>query len=286
MADIALGTDTAGSVRMPAAICGVVGYKGSYDLVSRRDLIPLAWSLDHVGVFAHTTADAAWVTSTMAGHTWQVFWQPLQLSSASQLKLFCPTNYSFDVIDPSVRKVFEEALARLESAGVEIERGALTELDMSPTLQHFTMASEATQAHEELGMRHVSAMGEEVRTRLEAGQFIRAIDYIKAQRLRRVLSEALSRPLLAGAHAIVTPATVTGACDAQATIESSGKKVPLRSLLTRLTLPYNLTGMPAISLPCGHDADGFPVGLQLAALKGYDSLLLQVSLQCETVLEE
>ncbi|QIM48480.1 amidase [Pusillimonas sp. DMV24BSW_D] len=285
MADIALGTDTAGSVRMPAAVCGVVGYKGSYDLVSRKDLVPLAWSLDHVGVFAHKTVDAAWVTAIMAGHDAQAYWQPLQFDSVSQLKLFCPTNYSFDLIEPSVLTAFESALARLESAGVKIQRGALPALDMSPTLQHFTMAPEATQAHEELGLQHAHAMGEEVRTRLEAGQFIRAIDYIKAQRLRRVLAEALEVPLLSGAHAIVTPTTVTGACDAQATLENHGKSVPLRSVLTRLTLPFNLTGVPAISLPCGRDAEGFPVGLQLAGLKGGDALLLQAAHQCETVLQ-
>tara|TARA_R110000850_G_scaffold277143_1_gene423675 strand:+ start:162666 stop:164153 length:1488 start_codon:yes stop_codon:yes gene_type:complete len=274
-----------GSVRMPAAMCGVVGYKGSYDLVSREDLVPLAWSLDHVGVFAHTTVDAAWVTAIMAGHDAQAYWQPLQFGGAAQLRLFCPTNYSFDLIEPSVLTAFESALARLESAGAKIERGALPALDMSPTLQHFTMASEATQAHEELGLQQAHAIGGEVRTRLEAGQFIRAIDYIKAQRLRRVLAEALEVPLLNGAHAIVTPTTVTGACDAQATLENHGKSVPLRSVLTRLTLPFNLTGVPAISLPCGRDAEGFPVGLQLAGLKGGDALLLQAAHQCETVLQ-
>jgi aspartyl-tRNA(Asn)/glutamyl-tRNA(Gln) amidotransferase subunit A len=208
----------------------------------------------------------------------------LQLSAAKQVKLFCPTNYSFDLIEPSVQDTFESALNHLESAGMIVERGALPELDMSPTLQHFTMASEATQAHAELGLRNADAMGEEVRTRLEAGQFIRATDYIKAQRLRRALAVALSRPLLNGAHAIVMPSTVSGACNAQSTLKNNGKTVPLRSVLTRLTLPFNLTGMPAISLPCGLNAEGFPVGLQLAGLKGRDALLLQAAQQCETVL--
>ena len=286
MADFALGTDAAGSVRMPAALCGLVGFKASYDRVPRDGVIPLTWSLDHIGPLTHSVADAAVVTAIMAGEGAAVQ-QALSASPRVQaLTVFCPENYFDPVLEPDVRAVFQQALAVLQSAGVVVQKGVVPELELAPTLQYFTMASEASQVHDALALRHPDRMGDDVRARLEAGRFIRAVDYLKAQRLRTALTRALTAPLQAGAQVVVTPTVLTVACRADAVVHRADQAVAVRTVLTRLTYPFNLTGMPAISVPCGVNAAGLPVGLHIAGRCGDDATVLAVAARIEAVLEQ
>jgi aspartyl-tRNA(Asn)/glutamyl-tRNA(Gln) amidotransferase subunit A len=129
-------------------------------------------------------------------------------------------------------------------------------------------------------------LGDEVRTRLESGQFIRAVDYIKAQRLRRSLLASLSAPLESLSDVIITPTVLTGACAPAAALDFDGRQVPIHMALTRCTLPFNLTGMPAISVPCGQDAQGFPVGLQIVGRVGQDATTLRAAAAVEAVLNQ
>ncbi len=284
MANAALGTDTAGSVRLPAALCGIVGFKPSYGLIPCDGMLPLGWSLDHVGVFSKTVAQAAVLTDIMAGTacTTPRLTQPLALSS---VQVVIPENFFFDILDPGVAEAFNKAVAKLTDAGVSVVRASVPELDFASTLQFMTLCAEAGQLHLDRALLHPEGLGEEVRTRLEAGQFIRAVDYIKAQRLRSQLRQSLTS-LLDGPRVLLTPTVPTGAPKLAPFIDVGGTSLPIHPALTRLTMPFNLTGMPAISIPCGTDAEGFPVGLQIAAPCGDDAFLLQVALQCETVLGE
>jgi Asp-tRNA(Asn)/Glu-tRNA(Gln) amidotransferase A subunit family amidase len=307
MADFALGTDAAGSVRMPAALCGLVGFKASYDRVPRDGVVPLTWSLDHIGPLTRTVADAAVVTAMMAGEGAAV--QQALTSSASlasavaagvvgaepmagaatspparALTVFCPENYFDPVLEPDVRAVFQQTLAVLQSAGVLVQQGIIPELELAPMLQYFTMAPEAAQVHDALALQHPDRIGDDVRARLEAGRFIRAVDYLKAQRLRTALKRALTAPLQAGAQVMVTPTVLTAACRADAVVHRADRAVAVRTVLTRLTYPFNLTGMPAISVPCGVNAAGLPVGLHIAGRCGDDATVLAVAAHIEAVL--
>jgi Asp-tRNA(Asn)/Glu-tRNA(Gln) amidotransferase A subunit family amidase len=284
MADIALGTDSAGSVRMPAALCGIVGFKPSYEVLPHQGVLPLAWSLDHVGLFASSVRDAAFIFELMAN-------LPVDSSlggnapKPDEIRLFRPQNYFFELIDPSVATAFESALGKLAAAGFTLQQGAIQGLESAPALQFTTLCAEATQVHLDRALTMPEDLGDEVRVRLEAGQFLRAVDYIKAQRLRRGLRAALSAPLESSADVLITPTVLTGACKPAAALEFNGTRLPIHPALTRCTLPFNLTGMPAISIPCGVDAHGFPVGLQIAGRFGQDAQTLRVAAAVEAALK-
>jgi aspartyl-tRNA(Asn)/glutamyl-tRNA(Gln) amidotransferase subunit A len=284
MADIALGTDSAGSVRMPAALCGLVGFKPSYGAVPGDGMLPLAWSLDHVGMLTTSVRDAASMFDLMAGHPFGASLADPATARPDAIRLFRPQNYFFDFIDPGVALAFERALAVLEAAGFPIRHGGIEGLEIAPALQLTTLCAEASQIHLDRALTMPEGLGDEVRTRLESGQFIRAVDYIKAQRLRRCLLTSLSAPLESLADVIITPTVLTGACAPAAALDFDGKRIPTHMALTRCTLPFNLTGMPAISVPCGQDAQGFPVGLQIVGRVGQDAATLRAAAAIEAVL--
>lgn len=284
MADFALGSDAAGSVRMPAALCGVVGFKPSHGLLPVEGVAPLSWSLDHVGLFASSVADAALLTELMAGVPAGALLGLADAPAAREVRLFRPRNYFFDHVTPGVLQAFERALDRLASAGFGLDGGAIDGLELAPAMQFTTLSAEAAEVQLDRALATPQALGDEVRVRLEAGQFVRAVDYIKAQRLRRSLRAALSAPLASAHHVLVTPTVITGACKPTPKVEIGGAQLPIHPALTRCTLPFNLTGMPAISIPCGSDAEGFPVGLQLVGRFGQDAGLLRVAQAAEAVL--
>ena len=284
MADFAIGGDAGGSVRMPAALCGVVGFKPSFDLLPRQGLAPLSWTLDNVGVFASCVADAALLVEVMANATPGTLLARADVPRAREIRLFCPQNYFFDWIDPGVRAAFEHALARLREAGFTVESGVVEELELAAATQFTTLSAEAAEVHLGRTLTNADDLDPEVRVRMEAGQFIRAVDYIKAQRLRRSLRDALSAPLASPASVLVTPTVLTGACKPAPTLAIGGAQLPIHPALTRLVLPFNLTGMPAISIPCGVDREGFPVGLQIAGRFGDDARTLRVARAVEAAL--
>lgn len=280
MADVSLGTDTAGSVRMPAAICGISGFKPTYGVVPTGGLLPLAWSLDHVGTFGTSASDHVLLTEVMGG----LPAGSLSAVAPATVRATAIGNYVLDLVDPEVKALYLAALERLRAGGVLVDEQAVDSLELAPTLQYFTIAAEAAQVHADRALRRPEGLGEEVRVRLESGQFVRAVDYLKAQRLRTVLHDAVMAPLRAGSHVLVTPAVVIPAPLPNGTVQVDGKQLPIHPTLTRCTLPFNLTGMPAIAIPCGHTTAGLPVGIQLAAARGGDAQLLAIAVRCENLL--
>lgn len=284
MADLAIGTDTAGSIRIPASCCGIVGFKPSYDVLPRDGVLDLAPSLDHVGPMAANVADAAVMFEVMAGlEPGRVTGAVAGLSSR-RFRLVRPANFFTDAVAPEVARVFGAAMERLQGAGFTVAERTVADIDLAPSVQFFTICAEASQTHEDLGLLGPEGLGEDVRVRLEIGRFLPAVGYVRAQRLRRHLFNQLVMAL-DGGDALVTPTLLVTAPPAgAATVDVGGANLPVHTALTRCTAPFNLAGMPALTLPCGNDADGLPVGFQVVGRPGADIAVLGIAAAVEAVL--
>jgi aspartyl-tRNA(Asn)/glutamyl-tRNA(Gln) amidotransferase subunit A len=183
-----------------------------------------------------------------------------------------------------VRGPVEAALAALAGNGAEIREARIAGIEQAPAAQFMTICAEATQEHWGLLVERGERLGPDVRVRLEIGQFLQSVDYVKAQRLRRALRDAMLAAL-GDADAIVSPTLGVPVPDWEAkTINIDGQEIAVHPAVTRLTLPFNLTGLPAISLPCGRDRNGLPVGLQLAGRPGSEAALLRLARLCERLI--
>jgi aspartyl-tRNA(Asn)/glutamyl-tRNA(Gln) amidotransferase subunit A len=282
LAALAVGTDTGGSIRIPAACCGVVGFKPSYDAVSRAGVWALAWTLDHIGPLARSVADAALAFETMAGLPAGCIGD----QRVERPRLVRPAPFFFDELDDPVRTRIGAVLAQLAGAGAAIEERWVEGIEYAPATQFVTLCTEACQANWALLTERPEGLAPDVRLRLEVGQFIAGVDYVKAQRLRRWLRDNLVEALQE-ADAFVLP-TLPVSLPRQGTtlLHIGGRTLPVPAALTRLTSPFNFSGLPAASIPCGHDAHGLPVGLQIVGRPGADATVLAVARWCEAVLEQ
>jgi len=280
LAAIAVGTDTGGSIRIPAACCGIVGFKGTHEAVSRSGVWPLADTLDHIGPLARSVADAALGFEVMAGLP------PGCIGSKSveRPRLIRPTPYFFDQLDGPVRERIEIVLRKLTGAGATLEERRIDAVQYAPAVQFVTIAADGCQSNWALLTGRGERIGPEVRVRLEIGQFIAAIDYIKAQRLRRQIRDGMIAALK-NADVLALP-TLPLSIPKQglSTIAFAGRKMLLAGAVTRLTGPFNASGMPALSIPCGTDSKGLPVSLQLVGRPGADATVLAVGKWAEAVL--
>ncbi|MEU6482415.1 amidase [Streptomyces sp. NPDC046887] len=277
-ATFALGTDTGGSIRVPAALNGVVGLKPTYDLVPRDGVVPLSWSLDHIGPLTRTAADAALVLTALTSQ------QPPEKSPSpspllpSPLRIGIPRNHYFDHITPEVETTVRQAIAHLSSLGA-----TLTEIDLPLTryLQatHWgLMVPEATAYHEQTLRTVPDLYGADVRVLLEAGALLSAADYLRAQRARTLIRDSWAA-LFDHVDLIAAPATpLTAALTSQhSTTWPDGTTETVSDAYVRLSAPANITGFPALTLPVGHDQAGLPIGMQLIARPHADSLLLHTA---------
>lgn len=290
----ALGTDTAGSVRLPACQCGVVGIKATYGRVSIYDVVPLAWSLDHVGPITRTVGDAALLLNAMAG------WEPSDPTTSRAavpdfregleagvrgLRLGVPRGYFFEGLQPDVEAAVEAALDVLRGLGA-----SLREVDW-PTARYSNSATwtiilaEASAYHRAWIRSRPEDYDAAVRTNLEQGQFLPAAEYVQAQRVRSVMLRQVAA-LLEEVDVLVTPTLpITPPKIGQAQVEVGGKIKEVNPVFIRLTDPFNLTGYPAISVPCGFGKDGLPIGLQVAARPFAEQTALRVARAYESCTE-
>jgi len=278
MALATIGTDTGGSIRIPAAACGIVGLKPTYGEVSTEGVVPLSRPLDHVGPLTQSVADAFFVHHALQGDHIAATPAPMPLTG---VRLAVPRAYFFDLLDDDVRARFEEALGRLRSAGAHVDDIAIHHAnDIGPVYLHLTLA-DAAAFHAATLDRMPERYTPNVRFRLETGRYVLAEDYVRALAgrdvLRREVDAALAQHDVLVLPTLPIPAPPIGATSVQV----GSRTDSVRNLMLRLTQLFNLTGHPAMSIPAGTTAAGLPCGVQLVGCRGQTDALLRVALACE-----
>ncbi|BBD73738.1 amidase [Sulfodiicoccus acidiphilus] len=265
-----LGTDTSGSVRIPAALCGVVGYKPTYDLLSRDGVFPLAWSLDHVGLLAKTVPDVAYVANVLEGRTGRidVEWAVRGIE---------PEDLNLAYLDVDIG-FYQNVVTQLGSRGVRITKVAL-DLEKWNSLQRVVRLVEAASVHRGWFSSNPEAYSPDVAALLKEGLSFRAVDYVDSLRARREVMDEFLRETR-GFHALLTP---TISVVAPSVNEVEGRELQFRTVATKYVSFANYLGVPAISVPAG-SLDGLPVAVQLVGRPYEDSVVLAAARTLETLL--
>jgi aspartyl-tRNA(Asn)/glutamyl-tRNA(Gln) amidotransferase subunit A len=281
MVRLAMGSDTAGSIRGPASWCGTVGIKPTYGRVSRRGVFPLSWTLDHCGPLTRSVADAAIAMQVLAGH------DPADHASANVpvsdystalergvagLRIGIPRAFfaGSPVVTAPVLEAIDRTAAQLRDAGATVVDIALPDYALFAIVTRVVMLSEAFAIHETDMRERLDQYGAITTGRFVLGAAITAADYIQALRVRRHLTEAVDAAL-ASCDALLTATTLTTAPRFDATVDSISSVSPVQ------TAPFNATGHPAVSVPVGLAPDGLPLSVQLVGRNFDEAGLLRVA---------
>jgi len=282
------GSDTGGSIRIPAALCGVVGLKPTFGRVSVYGVVPLSRSLDHVGPLASSVAGVAILLGAMAGEDardQQVTNRPVPDYSAAlrrplgQLRLGWPRHFFFDRLDEAVRRAVENAAEEFERLGARIREVSLPHVAGSLDPSADIAMAEASAYHLAAGYFPARAVeyGEDVRRLLERGLAVRAVDFMRAREYRKALASDF-HSAWQEVDLLVAPTTPIPAPSLGARLVQVGSaEESVRAALLRLCRPANFVGIPAISLPCGFTKEGLPIGLQLLARHWGEARLLRAA---------
>lgn len=288
---MALGTDTGGSIRIPASFCGVIGFKPTYGVVSKRGVLPLGFSLDHIGPLAATVRDAAVTMSAIAGHDPHDpassnrvppdFTIPRD-SSLEGVRIGRPDRFYFERLQDGVRDVLESVFRKAESMGARIARVEVPDIDDFNAVALAILLGEAAAVHES-NLDRRDEIGPDVRLLLDQGRMLPASSYVNAQRLRSRFSREFAK-VWDSCDVLFLPATPTVAPRiGQATVTLGSGDEDVRLLTTRCVRAINALGWPALSLPCGL-ADGLPVGLQIVGPAFRDDAVLRAGAALEDAL--
>jgi len=275
----ALGSDTGGSIRIPASLCGVVGFKPTFGRASLRGVFPLSWNLDHVGPFAKTVRDIALMMQVIAVH------DPLDPASVKMLtgdymghlkddvkarKIALGVGNFIETSDVEVLEAVREASKVLEALGCKVEKVNVSWLQEAALANKVMTQSDAATVHRDRLKEHPEMFGDDIRRRLEDGANTTLVDYILARRTQAEVKKRLEQ-FFEMYDFLILPTTPIAA----PTIEGHDA-VEQAARLTRFTAPFNLSGLPALSLPCGFTREGLPIGLQIVSRAWGESKVLNL----------
>ena len=285
---LTLGSDTGGSIRQPAALCSLVGLKPTYGRVSRTGVAPLAWSMDHVGPLTRTAKEAALALEVLSGpdkddatSVEQAIpkYSELLEGELRGIRIGIPGKWFFDDLEADVASAVEAAVDELVGLGCNRVELELPYLEEALGAHRAIIFSEASSYHQPHLATKAGQYTEGIRTSLLAGLFLPAVDYMKAQRVRRIIRRAWA-DTMQDVDCLVTPTIPIAATKfGQEIAELPGGEKPLVHAYLNLTLPFNLTGHPAISIPCGFSAAKLPIGLQVVGKPFDESMILRVAHQ-------
>ncbi|MDA1298025.1 MAG: amidase [Chloroflexi bacterium] len=285
-AAMAIGSDTGGSVRMPAAACGITGLKPTYGVVSRTGVLDLSWSSDHVGPMCRTAIDCALMMNAIAGH------DPLDPASSSRkmpdftselergpggIRIGVPADYFFDGVDPEISAAVMEAVNVLQSAGAVVSEIAMPWVSLGRAVNVAVLLPEAAAVHESLLAERGDLYSPAVRHRLEAGLRISAVDYIHAQRARAKFGHQMA-DAMRDVDVLITPTVpIQTPTLAETTPPEGSPFPPAGGEFPNFTGVFNATGQPSLSLNCGFTSDGMPVGMMISGKAFCDAQVLGIA---------
>jgi aspartyl-tRNA(Asn)/glutamyl-tRNA(Gln) amidotransferase subunit A len=282
-----LGSDTAGSIRLPAACCGLVGLKPTQTRISRHGVMPLSFSLDNAGPLTRTARDCARLTTVIAGADPRDPTCSLEPvpdyedgidGGVENLRIGIPSNYFFDDVDEEVRAALDRTIEVFQTLGASTLPVRVPDLDHVNNLTNILLNSEAATVHGPWMRDRPEDYSPEIRGRLEPGYFIPATRYLEALRLRGVLTEEFIGTGFAGADVLFTPLLPFPVPQLDATRFSAAGGLPaFLAAMTRCTRAVNYLGLPALSVPCGFSAGGTPFSFQLIGRPFAEGSLLRAA---------
>jgi aspartyl-tRNA(Asn)/glutamyl-tRNA(Gln) amidotransferase subunit A len=273
----ALGTDTGGSIRIPASLCGIVGFKPTHGRVSLRGVFPLSWNLDHVGPLTKSVRDAALMLQVIS------VYDPIDPASIKMLtgdylghliddiegrKIALGIGDYINAADPEVVSAVCEAAKVFESMGCRIQEVNVDWLREAALANKTMTQSDGAAVHRDRLKEHPEMFGEDVRRRLEDGAKTTSTEYILARRTQTEVRKRCEQ-FFESYDVLLTPTTPIAAptIEGHDVVEQAGR-------LTRFTAPFNLTGLPALSIPCGFTKEGLPIGMQIVSRAWADAKAL------------
>ena len=286
MVPLAVGTDTGGSIRIPASFCGIVGLKPTFGRVSVHGVLPLGFSQDHVGPMTPTVRDCAIAFQAMAGDP--TGYVPPPGAEIRGLRIGWPASYFFDRLEEetlaAVRRVGELA----KSLGAHVIEIDVPDMEAVRQAASTCLLVEAAAQLKPWAHRRAD-FGDDILSYLDQGNKISAVDYLEALRVRKRIAREFARLFSADCanqvDVIVTPTTaMTAPRIGQATLEINGVPEETRAAATRFTRPFNAIGVPAISIPCGFSRSGLPIGLQLVSAGYAEDVLFRAAAAIEDAL--
>ncbi|HLF74822.1 MAG TPA: amidase [Anaerolineales bacterium] len=284
----ALGTDTGGSIRIPASLCGVVGFKPTYGRVSLRGVFPLSWNLDHVGPLTRDVHDAALMMEVLS------VYDPLDPASVKVLtgdylghlmdsldgrKIALGTGEYIETSDPEVLAALQEAARVLGQLGCKVQEVDVSWMRQAALANKIMTQADGAAVHRDRLKEHPEMFGEDIRRRLQDGASTSSTEYILARRTQAEVKKRCEQ-FFESYDYLIAPTTPIAA----PTVEGHDA-VEQAARLTRFTAPFNLTGLPALSLPCGFTKDGLPVGLQIVSRVWGDMKVLNAGYAYQQVTE-
>lgn len=290
LALLATGSDTGGSIRVPASYCGVVGLKPTFGLVSKRGVLPLGFSLDTAGPIAATVRDVAAALNVMAGGDLR---DPSSAQRAAQdytppdeadlhgIRIGLPRHFFYEKLDPQIDNAVHLMAYTAQDLGATLEEVRVPDGEQLNAIAQITLLAEAAAVHEPYLRKQRAAYGDDVRALLEMGRLVPATDYLQAQRIRRRIL-GVYRNLFKKVDCLLVPCTpITAPLIGENEVEIGGVKEDVRLATTRLVRGVNALGLPALAMPAGLARGRMPIGLQLIGPAWSEALLLRIGAALE-----